>query len=216
MDGTPPRRTDPKDAASVTHMWEPGRFRKLLRTYLLERTLWRIPRDSRVLDLCCGYGFYFTINPLASGIDGDARAVAQLQKRGLDVLHANVLAGLPYADGRFSWVVAHDVLEHFTMGELEVLVPEVWRVLGSGGRFLVVVPNRRGFDYGLRMNVGHRLFVTEREIRDLASGRFEIEEHYAEPLPRWLGRFFAHNKEVFILRRLAPISSGRPGTSPPR
>jgi SAM-dependent methyltransferase len=183
-------------------MWEPGPLRKLVRTYLLERTLWRLPRDGSVLDLCCGHGFYFSINPRAAGIDADPRAIEQLSKRGHDVRLGNVLEGLPYPDAQFSWVVAHDVLEHFTIQELERLVPEVHRVLGPGGRFLVLVPNRKGFDYGVRMRVGHRLFVTEREVRQLARERFEVEASYTEPLPRWLGRFFTHNKEVFRLRKV--------------
>jgi SAM-dependent methyltransferase len=183
-------------------MWEPGPLRKLVRTYLLERTLWRLPRDGSVLDLCCGYGFYFVINPRAAGIDADPRAVEQLSRRGHDVRLGNVLDGLPYPDARFSWVVAHDVLEHFAFGELEKLVPEVHRVLEPGGRFLILVPNRKGFEYGVRMKAGHRLFVTEREVRELARGRFEVEASYPEPLPRWLGRHFTHNKEVFRLRRI--------------
>jgi SAM-dependent methyltransferase len=183
-------------------MWEPGPLRRLARTYLLERTLWRLPRDGSVLDLCCGYGFYFTINPRAVGIDADPRAVEQLLKKGYDVRLGNVLEGLPYPDAGFSWVVAHDVLEHFSLSELGKLFPEVHRILGPGGRFLVLVPNRKGFEYGLRKNVGHRLFVTEREVRELARGCFEIESSYPEPLPRWLGRFFTHNKEVFQLRKI--------------
>lgn len=191
----------PDGSAPMAHMWEPGRLRRLFRIYLLERTLWRLPRDRSVLDLCCGYGFYFTINPRAAGIDADPRAIEQLSRRGYDVRPGNVLDGLPYPDGRFAWVIAHDVLEHFTLPELLRLVPEVHRVLEPGGRFLVLVPNRKGFDYGARMNTGHRLFVTEREVRDLARGLFEIEASYPEPLPRWLGRFFTHNKEVFRLRK---------------
>jgi SAM-dependent methyltransferase len=196
-------RPDPVDgdAAPIAHMWRPGPLRKLLRTYVLERTLWRLPRDESVLDLCCGYGFYFTINPRASGIDGDVRAVELLSRRGYDVRHGNVVEGLPYPDSRFEWVVAHDVLEHFTMAQLERVVAETHRVIKPGGRFLIIVPNRKGFDYGVRKRVGHELFVTAREIETLAARRFVIEASYAEPLPRLVGRFFTHNKEVFRLRK---------------
>jgi SAM-dependent methyltransferase len=193
--------------STITHMWKPDRLRRAIRTYVLERTLWRLPRDSSVLDLCCGHGFYFTINPHASGIDGDRQAIDELARDGYDVQVGNVLEGLPYPDGRFSWVIAHDVLEHFTFQQLERLVGEVHRVLAPEGRFLVIVPNRKGFDYGVAMNVGHELFITEREIRALASGQFALDQHYPEPLPRWVGRFFTHNKEVFWLRKAESVSS---------
>jgi len=152
----------------------PSPLRKWLRARVLERTLRRLPRTSDVLDLCCGYGFYFDINPAAAGFDGDPRCVEALRARGLAVTLGNVLERLPYDDGR---------------------------ILRPGGRFLVIVPNRKGFDYGLEIGVGHRLFVTAAEIAALTRGRFEVEASYPEPLPRWLGRFFTHNKEVFRLRK---------------
>jgi len=179
----------------------PSPLRKWLRARVLERTLRRLPRTSDVLDLCCGYGFYFDINPAAAGFDGDPRCVEALRARGLAVTLGNVLERLPYDDGRFGWVLAHDVLEHFALDELRRVFAEVHRILRPGGRFLVIVPNRKGFDYGLEIGVGHRLFVTAAEIAALTRGRFEVEASYPEPLPRWLGRFFTHNKEVFRLRK---------------
>jgi len=152
-----------------------------------------------VLDLCCGYGFYFDINPEAAGIDGDPRCVDPLRARGFDVTLANVLERLPYPDDRFEWVLAHDVLEHFSFPEVDRIVTEVHRILRPGGRFLVIVPNRKGFDYGVRIDIGHRLFVTASEIGTLARNRFAVQASYPEPHPRWLGAHFTHNKEVFVL-----------------
>lgn len=179
----------------------PNPVLKWLRTHVVERTLRRLPRTDEVLDLCCGYGFYFTINPRAKGVDGDPVAVAQLRREGYDVDCADVLAGLPYADGAFRHVVAHDVLEHFTLDELRVLLPEVHRVLAPGGRFWVFVPNRKGFDYGVDLDIGHKHFVTAADVEELRQPLFALERSYPEPLPRRLGERFTHNKEVFVLRR---------------
>lgn len=176
--------------------------RTLIRTHLLERTLKKLPQSERILDLCCGYGFYFSINPSATGIDGDPACVASLRSEGRRVDLGNVLERLPYEDGSFEYVLAHDVLEHFVEDELEVLVKEVHRVLEPGGVFLVWVPNRKGYDSGLRPEVGHRLFVTDAVIDRLAPGLFTVERHYPEPLPRSIGKWFSHNKEVFWLRRI--------------
>jgi SAM-dependent methyltransferase len=155
-----------------------------------------------VLDLCCGYGFYFSINPRARGVDGNPECVEALRRDGRDVVLYDVLNGLPFPDGEFEWVVAHDVCEHFTYAQLERIFRDVHRVLRAGGTFLVIVPNRRGYDYGLRAGAGHVLFVTSREVESLARGLFEVARRYAEPLPRWIGERFTHNKEVFHLRRI--------------
>ena len=182
-------------------IYKPNPVKKLLRTYLLERTLWSIPRTADVMDLCCGYGFYFTINPHARGVDGDPKAVTELRERGYSVAQANVLEGLPFASASFDYVVAHDVFEHFVFDELVVLTREIHRVLRPNAVLAVWVPNRRGYDLGVRNGSGHRLYVTGAEIERLIGPSFALEKQYAEPLPRLVGRFFDHNKEVFILRR---------------
>ena len=186
------------DAPSVLRS---SRLRTLIRIWLLEPTMRKLPREGRMLDLCCGYGFYLRMNPQASGIDGDPACVEALCAQGRDVKLANVLERFPYDDGAFDYVLAHDVLEHFVFEELETLVAEVHRVLAVDGTFVVWVPNRKGYDAGLDPAVGHRLYVTESEMEKLAAGRFTIVEHRAEPLPRALGRRFTHNKEVFTLRK---------------
>ena len=180
-----------------------SRSRTWIRTRLLERTLRRLPKSPRTLDLCCGYGFYFGINPDAQGIDGDPVSVNALQSEGRNVTLGNVLHPLPYADGAFDYVLAHDTLEHFVEDELGLLLPEVHRVLADAGLLLVWVPNRRGYDSGLTPEVGHRLFVTRAVIERLIGGSFAIEKHYSEPLPRKIGAAFVHNKEVFWLRKIA-------------
>lgn len=170
-----------------------------VRTNLVERTLRRLPKSPDVLDLCCGYGFYFQINPRARGVDGDPVAVDLLRQRGFDVVQHDVLSGLPFASGSFRHVIAHDVLEHFTLSELPTLLDEVHRVLAPGGHLWVFVPNKKGYDDGLRRDVGHRHFVTRSDIEALRGDKFILVRNYTEPLPRRLGERFTHNKEVFVL-----------------
>ena len=179
----------------------PNPVLKWVRTNLVERTLKQLPRTADVLDLCCGYGFYFDINPRARGVDGDPVSVAHLQARGFDIVLSDVLLGLPYGDGTFEHVVAHDVMEHFTLEESSVIMREVHRILKPGGRFWVFVPNRKGFDYGVALDIGHKHYVTAADVETLRNGLFELERAYPEPLPRMLGDHFTHNKEVFVLQR---------------
>ena len=181
----------------------PNPILKFVRTYLIERTMWRIPRTEAVLDFCSGWGFYGDINPHASMIDGDEVAVADLRKRGFSgAVLGDVLMPLPFSPGRFDWVLAHDVLEHFSISDLRLIMSNVSLVLAPGGCFVVWVPNRPGYDFGLRIGAGHIHFVTREDIVSLSRDLFSVEKHYPEPLPRWLGRFSVHNKEVFVLRKL--------------
>ncbi|MFH0938414.1 MAG: class I SAM-dependent methyltransferase [Planctomycetota bacterium] len=180
----------------------PNPILKWIRIKFLERTLWRLPKTDKVLDLCCGYGFYFSINPNARAIDGNPLCIEQLKKEGRNARLCNILEPLPFKDGEFEWVVAHDVCEHFTYEQLISIYGEAHRILQPSGTFLVIIPNRKGYDLGLQTGAGHVLFVTATEIESLSRGLFRIEQHYAEPFPRWIGRFFAHNKEVFHLRKI--------------
>jgi SAM-dependent methyltransferase len=186
-------------AAGTPVTLHPNPLNKWLRSHLVERSARRLPRTRDVLDLCCGYGFYFTINPNARAVEGNPECVEYLRRQGRDVLLCNVLESLPFADSEFSWVLAHDVCEHFSYPQLQRIFAEVHRILRPGGAFLVIVPNRKGYEWGIRAGAGHVLFVTEREVAGLSEGRFEVREQYPEPLPRWMGRFFTHNKEVFKL-----------------
>jgi len=86
-----------------------------------------------------------------------------------------------------------------------VLVPEIHRILKENGILLVLVPNRKGFDYGVRIEIGHVLYVTETEINALRTGRFSLKRHYPYPFPRWIGRHFLHNKEVFELKKIPKV-----------
>jgi SAM-dependent methyltransferase len=181
--------------------YKPNPIRKWIRTYFMERAVWRLPRTDRVLDLCCGYGFYFTINPHAQGVDGDPVCVAELCRKGYHVKQCDVTQRLPFDDGTFECVLAHDALEHFTLGQLEAMFPEVHRVLRPRGLFMIIVPNRKGYDFGLRIGAGHQLYVTAAEVAKLCKDLFTIERHSPEPLPRWIGKYFTYNKEVFELRK---------------
>jgi SAM-dependent methyltransferase len=165
-------------AADTPPGLRPGKLRKWIRTRYLEPTVSKLPKTRDVLDLCCGYGFYFSINPNARGVDGDLACVAELKANGYNVRLCNVLNGLPFPNNEFGYVIAHDVLEHFHYADLQKIFAEVKRVLRLGGYFIAIQPNLRGYNYGLAKNIGHKLFVTREHI------------------------FFTHNKEVFWLKKI--------------
>lgn len=169
---------------------------------LLEKTARSIPKSSHVLDFGCGYGFYFKINTLAKGVDGDPNCVELINREFQEkkVKLANFLEKLPYHDGEFEYVLAHDVFEHFLLDELKFITKEIHRILETRGKLVIWVPNEKGFYFS--MHAGHKLYVTDKEVAEVASGYFRVKRNYPEPFPRLIGRYFAHNKEVFILEKI--------------
>src|SRR2546421_10976550 len=55
-------------------------FRNWIRVNLLSPHLKSIAPEEKTLDLACGWGFYFQINPNAFGIEIDGACVEYLQK----------------------------------------------------------------------------------------------------------------------------------------
>lgn len=199
---TSPSKKGSRHLAEHPEVFRPHPLKKFLRTHLLERPLLRLPRGPQVLDFCCGYGFYFGINPTARGVDGDPSCVAKLRSSGFDVTLCDVTKGLPFPDGEFSHVLAHDVFEHFQKELLRSVIAELHRVLQDGGRLIIIVPNRRGYDFGLRIGAGHILYVTREVLEEIIDGFFSLSRNFAFPLPRSLGQFFVHNKEYFELVKI--------------
>jgi SAM-dependent methyltransferase len=178
-------------------------FRNWVRIHLLSPHLKAIAPGERTLDLACGWGFYFQINPNAFGIEIDDACVDHLQKEGRRVKRGSLLESFPFEAGSFDNCLSHDVLEHFESWEIPIIFTNAHRVLRPGGRFINVIPNRRGYDFGVREGVGHRHFVTPEEIARIAGQTgFVFESCHASPLPRVAHRFFTHNKWVTICRKV--------------
>jgi SAM-dependent methyltransferase len=185
-------------------MEKSSRFKEIIRIYLLEKTARKaIPKDKSVLDFGCGYGFYFKINPLAHGIDGDPNSVEYLNsKYGYEkVKLGNLVEALPFENANFSWVLAHDVFEHFTFDELVLIMNELHRILEPTGKLVVWVPNMKGYIHG--MQSGHKLFVDQSIILKLCElTQFQILDSYPEPFTNTFRSRFTHNKEVFVIGKL--------------
>lgn len=182
------------------------KLRELLRI-LVEYPLFFKTKLSgeKVLDLGCGWGFYFKINPEAYGIDIDDNCLRYLKKFGYRVIKADITKKIPFKDNFFKWVIAHDVLEHFELREIEKIFSEVHRVLGPNGYFFILNPNLKGYNWGLKLNFGHKHFLTFQEVLTIARGNFIIHKHFFYPLPRLIGNYFTQNKEVIILKNIKEL-----------
>lgn len=186
-----------KPPTLVPHTW-----RSFVRRNFLSGPLRQtLPSGAAVLDIGCGWGAYFQLNPAATGVDLDSPCIEHLLACGYRVVRADITQPLPFKAQSFAWVILHDVLEHFSLECAGSILREAHRVLIEGGGTVVLVPNRAGYDYGLRINAGHVHFITPDEIISTTTGLLSIERCYAYPLPRWLGQYFVHNKEVLVLRK---------------
>jgi SAM-dependent methyltransferase len=98
---------------------------------------------GRLLDVGCGIGDMLDFRPDSVGVDINQRTVDYCQQRGAE---AYVMAPdrLPFADACFDSLLLDNVLEH--IAEPGPLLEEARRVLRPGGRLLVGVPGRRGWD----------------------------------------------------------------------
>lgn len=99
----------------------------------------------RMLDLGCGRGEWLALlhtRGTASGVDTNARTVAECRARGLDVVHADALAHLRQLPERsLDVVTAFHVIEHLPFRTLLEMAREIYRVLRPGGIVILETPN---------------------------------------------------------------------------
>ena len=180
-----------------------SKIREFIRVYFLSYPLLQTKKaGEKVLDLGCGWGFYFKINPKAQGIDSDIRCVKELEARGYKAVKGDITSKLPFPNSSFFWIIAHDVLEHFSINKSKSIFKEAYRVLSDSGYFLILTPNLKGYSSGIKRKVGHKHFVTKKDILSLSKDKFAVQKHFFYPLPKIIGRYFNHNKEVFLLKKI--------------
>jgi SAM-dependent methyltransferase len=122
---------------------------------LTDRFVARLEKGARLLDVGCGEG---ALVDRYRGRSIDAVGVdAYYQSE--HVQKASLLA-LPFADGSFEGVLCLDVLEHLSFLEQPRALGEIARVLCTGGRLLLSVPNLANLHSRLRFVLFGRLTRT--------------------------------------------------------
>lgn len=175
-------------------------IKKWIRSNFLLRPIKNLKGD-RILDLGCGWGISFTVNPNFYGIDADEQCINFLSEKGYNVKKCDLTNELlPFPDNYFDNIFTHDVLEHFTLKENHILFKEAYRALKTNGYFLNILPNYKG--YMNKINTGHKHFVTKNDILDFSNGKFELIKCYNYPIFFSFGENFTHNKSVYLLKKI--------------
>ena len=178
-----------------------SKFREFMRSFLYRWTLRKFRKSKKTVDLGCGWGISWYVNKDFYLVDSDKDCIAFLQNKGASAYLVDLSSELPFSDGFFESAFTHDVLEHLDENEMASLFKEAHRVLRNGGLFMNVVPNRRGYDFGVSEEVGHKRFVTEAEVTIIAEQTgFQFVKAYRSPLKTAGSELFVHNKLVTICR----------------
>ena len=137
---------------------------------------------GRCLDVGCGIGDMLLHRPDTVGVDVNARTVAFCRSRGAQAVQMEP-DRLPFDARSFDSVLMDNVLEH--IADPGPLLGEVRRVLRPGGRLLVGVPGRRGWD----SDADHKVFYDEAGLSArVGAAGFAGLEVFHTPLRRsaWL------------------------------
>lgn len=135
-----------------------------------------VDRDVEVLDLGCGHGaFLHALRNLGyshvTGVDSSSEQVRTARRLGIGgVEHADALEDVESRDAAsMDVVLTVDLLEHLRRSELMRLADGVHRILRSGGRWVIHVPNAQGlFGPGVRYgDLTHENAFTASSIRQL-------------------------------------------------
>lgn len=155
-------------------------YRESQRLAVIEH-LCRPMREDRILELGCGTGVYTRL--LADrareivGVDFSETAILRARSeksaKNIQYVLADIQNLSPFPRDTFQKVVAVDVLEHLTDGQLVNVLLEVNRVLSRQGLFILFTPCRthwierlKNRHFLLKQTPGHIGVRTELEIRD--------------------------------------------------
>ena len=154
-----------------SYVWRAGQERRL--RMILRAAGPRI--GGRVLENGCGVGMYVQhMTPFGTQITGleyDLQRARQAAKGSPRIVNA-AGEGLPFANATFDLILSHEVLEH--VQDDRRAAAEMLRVLKTGGRAVVFVPNRgypfetHGIYWSGKYHFGNKLFVNylPRPLRD--------------------------------------------------
>lgn len=165
------------------------------------RRFWLYPHLCRylrghVLDVGCGLGDMLRYRPDTDGVDINPNTVEWCRNHGLSA-YLMQQDKLPFSNATYDGVILDNVLEHIDTPM--PLLAEIHRVIKSGGKLLVGVPGRRGYD----SDPDHKIFYDKVGLRSIVSNAgFSCIHEFAMPLSwGWLDAYMRQYCNYSIFRR---------------
>ncbi len=179
-------------------------------------------KDTRVLDLGCGYGVWLYWLKKAGylcleGVDRSPEQVEAAHGLGLNfVVEDDIKVHLASRKPESCDVVlAFDVLEHFGKDEAFQFVDEAFRVLAPGGRLILHLPNGEGFLSGCIAygDLTHELIMTRKSLGQLlrCAGFSQVRTYEDTPVMHGFisgARFLIWKAARIVLRIIYSAQTG--------
>jgi 2-polyprenyl-3-methyl-5-hydroxy-6-metoxy-1,4-benzoquinol methylase len=150
-------------------------------------------KNSSMLDIGCGIGsFVYYLQQLGytnvQGIDVSGQQIEAGLKLGIQGLKVHDLNEfLSTAQEQFDFIIARDVIEHFTRQEAFDIITKISKVLKPGGKFLMQVPNGQGLYYTSIFygDYTHEMAYTESSAKQLIlnCGFRKVTSYSTGPVP---------------------------------
>lgn len=161
---------------------------------------WNLARlePGYVLDVGCGIGRNL-LHLDGVGVDTSASSVEVARSHGLTAYTVTEFPDAPEArTGGFDSLLFAHVLEHMELTEATDLVGLYLPYLRSGGKVIVIVPQKAGY----ATDDTHVNFLDHEDVADLLTGHgLAIARSYSFPFPRAAGTVFRHNETIVTARR---------------
>jgi len=170
--------------------------RRFSRTISYRREVWRIlcqdyfaaqiPKDSAVLDLGSGYGWFINSIECARKFAMELnRSAAEWLDSEVTFLNQDCSARWPLGDGSLDIVFTSNFLEHLqTKEHLKRTLLQAWRCLRVGGRIIALGPNAKYLAGKYWDFLDHHIALTEQSLgQALELNGFRIEECIPRFLP---------------------------------
>jgi ubiquinone/menaquinone biosynthesis C-methylase UbiE len=104
---------------------------------------------------------------------------------GRDVhVHIGNLSDFKFKEGYFDAIFLSNVIEHMTMAEILITFKEIYRILGGGGRLIIISPNFRYSYKSYFDDYTHKTIFTDKSLKDIVIGSgFVIDKLLPKFLP---------------------------------
>jgi 2-polyprenyl-3-methyl-5-hydroxy-6-metoxy-1,4-benzoquinol methylase len=159
-----------------------------------------VDKNASMLDIGCGIGsFVYYLQRLGytnvQGIDVSSQQIEAGLKLGIQGLKVHDLNEfLTTTQEQFDFIIARDVIEHFTRQEAFDIITKISKVLKPGGKFLMQVPNGQGIYYTSIFygDYTHEMAYTESSAKQLIlnCGFRKVTSYPTGPVPHtFISRF---------------------------